>query len=189
MHVHMYTSGTVPYVPTSPPSTEEHTSAQDELERENRAYYYIQPVPRTRIGGSPRTRGPAPNPQPSPHTHTVTHTHTPTRGNKSLIPLSTFHFLYLSTGTYRLPGTSMYCILSTVVKKIQNTLGPYITTLPYLHLPPLIIDHHLYRQYVRKFAQLPCRDDIPSCKSVHHLHHHQTRIRVRRGVPFPTMYM
>lgn len=132
MHVHMYTSGTVPYVPTSPPSTKEHTSEQDELERENRAYYYIQPVPRTRIGGSPRTRGPAPNPQP-------THTHTHTRGNKSLIPLSTFHFLYLSTGTYLLPGTSMYTQYCS--KKIQNTLGPYI--LPYLTLPPLIIDHHL----------------------------------------------
>lgn len=171
----MYTSGTVPYVPTSPPS---------QYQRREKRAYYIQPVPRTRIGGSPRTRGPAPAHPPAQPTPTHTHTHTYTRGNKSLIPLSTFHFLY-STGTYLLPGTSMntqYCSKKSKIR-LDHT---YYCTL--LYLPPLIIDHH-YRQYVRNFAQLPCRDDIPSCKSVHHHHHyHQTHIRVRRGVPFP-MYM
>lgn len=149
---------------------------------------YIQPVPRTRIGGSPRTRDPAPNPQPSP-AHTHTHTHTP--GNKSLIPLSTFHFLYLLP--VLLPTTGYKYVLYTQYcsKKIQNTLGPYI--LPYLTLPTSL-DHRssFYRQYVRNLRN--CRAEttyLVASLSVHlhHHHHHQTRIRVRRGVPFPTMYM
>lgn len=122
---------------------------------------------------------PQPIPQPSPHTHTHTHT----RGNKSLIPLSTFHFLY-STGIYLLPGTSMYTQYSSKNPKYAWTIHH---TLPL----PTSLDHRSSLQAVcERFAQLPCRDDIPSCKSVHlHHHHHQTRIRVRRGVPFPTMYM
>lgn len=164
------------YLP-APPALK-HTSEQDELEERI-------PVPRTRIGGSPRTRGPAPAHPPAQPTHTPTHT----PGNKSLIPLSTFHFLY-STGTYLLPGTSMYVQYLTVVKetpKIQSKLPTYASTI-HTTLPPYL-DHRSSLQAVcEKFAQLPCRDDIPSCKSVHHHHHHQTRIRVRRGVPFP-IYM
>lgn len=138
MHVHMYTSGTVPYVPTSPPSTKEHTSEQDELEerREPTTTYNLYLGLGLGVLQEPGVQPPTPSPA---HTHTHTHPHTHTRGNKSLIPLSTFHFLYLSTGTYLLPGTSMYCILSTVVKKSKIRLDhTYIpTTLPL----PTSLDH------------------------------------------------
>lgn len=92
MHVYMYTSGTVPYVPTSPPSTKEHTSEQDELEerREPTTTYNLYLGLGLGVLQEPGVQ-PQPNPQPSPHTHPHTHPHTP--GNKSLIPLSTFHFL------------------------------------------------------------------------------------------------
>lgn len=131
----MYTSGTVPYVPASPPS---------QYKRREKRAYYIQPVPRTRIGGSLRTRGPAPAHPPAQPTHTPTHT----RGNKSLIPLSTFHFLY-STGIYLLPGTSMYTQYRSKKSKIRLDHTYYPTYLtPYL-------DHHYYRQYVRNLRN--CR--------------------------------
>lgn len=131
MHVHMYTSGTVPYVPTSPPSTKEHTSEQDELEErtEPTTTYNLYLGLGLGVLQEPGVQPPTPSPA---HTHTHTHT----RGNKSLIPLSTFHFLYLSTGTYLLPGTSMYCILSTVVKKSKIRLD-HTYILPYLTLPYL----------------------------------------------------
>lgn len=166
----MYTSGTVPYVPTSPPSQYQR--------REKRAYYYYL---YTGLGlGVLQEPGVQP-PTPSPaHTHTHPHTH---QGIKSLIPLSTFHFLY-STGIYLLPGTSMYVQYLTVVKeiqKIQSKVPTYAWTIHH-YLPPYL-DHHYYRQYVRNLRN--CRAE--SCKSVYH--HHQTHIRVRRGVPFPTMYM
>lgn len=101
------------------------------------------PVPRTRIGGSPRTRGPAPAHPPAQPTHTPTHTPAHTREQKLN---STFHFplsllyRYLPTTGYKY----VYSDFGTVVKlltKIQYstgylpTLGPYITTL----LPTLII--------------------------------------------------
>lgn len=85
---------------------------------------------------------PQPIPQPSPHTHTHTHT----RGNKSLIPLSTFHFLY-STGIYLLPGTSMYTQYCSKNPK-------YAWTIHTTSLPPYL-DHHYYRQYVRNLRN--CR--------------------------------
>lgn len=147
MHVHMYTSGTVPYVPTSPPSTQEHTSEQDELERENRAYYYIQPVPRTRIGGSPRTRDPAPNPQPSPHTHT--HTREQKLNSTFHFPLSLPLYRYLPTTGYKY----VYSV-STVVKKSKIRLDhTYYLTLTL----PTSLDHRssFYRQYVRNLRN--CR--------------------------------
>lgn len=156
------------YLP-APPALK-HTIEQDELEER---------IPQVGLGlGVLQEPGvqPQPIPQPSPHTHPHTHPHTP--GNKSLIPLSTFHFLY-STGTYLLPGTSMYTQYCSKKSKIRLDHTYYLLT----SLPTLIIDHH-YRQYVRNLRN--CRAE--SCKSVHlhhHHHHHQTRIRVRRGAPFP----
>lgn len=165
----MYTSGTVPYVPTSPPSQYQR--------REKRAYYYYLYLG---LGlGVLQEPGvqPQPIPQPSPHTHTHTHT----RGNKSLIPLSTFHFLYCyyrylpTTGYKYVYSVTQHCSKKSKKSPVQGT---YAWTIHH-YLPPYL-DHHYYRQYVRNLRN--CRAE--SCKSVYH----QTRIRVRRGVPFP-MYM
>lgn len=160
------------YLP-APPALK-HTIEQDELEER---------IPQVGLGlGVLQEPGvqPQPIPQPSPHTHTPTHTHPHTPGNKSLIPLSTFHFLY-STGIYLLPGTSMYSQYCSKKSKKSPVQGTYAWTIHTTSLPPYH-DHHHYRQYVRNLRN--CR--AQSCKSVYH--HQQTHITVRRGVPFP-MYM
>lgn len=95
---------------------------------------------------------PQPIPQPSPHTHTHTHT----RGNKSLIPLSTFHFLYCyyrylpTTGYKYVYSVTQHCSKKSKKSPVQGT---YAWTIHH-YLPPYL-DHHYYRQYVRNLRN--CR--------------------------------